>query len=106
MNDETFPNATVEKRANIYDGGGITSYELITESGERKTLGVMQPGRYDLRTGEDDRRIVEIYAGELSLETGDSSDGYGAGERYTVDPNTEFTLDVRELVEYCCTYRS
>ncbi len=103
MTETKFENVEVTKRANVYYDGDVTSRELVTEDGVRKTLGIMQPGRYEFDTSEEE--LIELYAGELTVELDGSTETYGAGESFVVDAGTTFTVDVDELVEYCCTYR-
>lgn len=103
MPDDSFENATVRKRANVYYDGAVTSREVETADGERTTLGIMRPGTYTFET--DGEEEIEVLAGELVVDVDGDVNRYGAGDVFTVPPDTEFDLDVEELVDYCCTYR-
>lgn len=102
MSDEAFESATVTKRANVYYDGGVTSRELVTADGVRKTLGIMHPGEYEFETEDEER--IELYAGRLSVDVDGETEAYEAGDVFTVPAGTTFDVEVAELVDYCCTY--
>lgn len=103
MPEDTFENATVRKRANVYYDGAVTSREVETADGERTTLGIMRPGAYTFET--DSEEEIAVLAGELVVDVDGDVNRYEAGDVFTVPPDTEFDLDVETLVDYCCTYR-
>ena len=99
-----FSNVTVVKKANLYFDGKVTSRTLIFADGSRKTLGIMQPGEYEFSTG--DKEIMEILSGELDLflpgqNTGKTVSG---GESFEVPANAKFTMKVKSLSDYCCSF--
>lgn len=99
-----FKDVTVVKKANIYFNGNVTSRTVIFEDGSKKTLGVMLPGEYEFNTG--DREIMEILSGELDLLL----PGQAAwqlikgGESFEVPANAKFTMKVKTISDYCCSF--
>ncbi len=45
-----FENVKVDKKANVYFDGRVTSRTIRFFDGEIKTLGMMQPGDYEFNT--------------------------------------------------------
>ena len=60
-----FTNVSVDKAANIYFNGNVTSRSLWFPDGSKKSLGVMLPGAYEFGTAESE--IMEILSGELDV---------------------------------------
>jgi len=99
-----FIDVTVVKKANSYFDGRVTSRTIKFNDGSRKTLGIMQPGDYEFGTAE--KEIMEILAGELEIllpgaETWQQIKG---GESFEVPANAKFSLKVKTLTDYCCSY--
>ena len=46
-----FTNVTVIKMANVYFDGKVVSLTVVFADGSKKTLGIMQPGEFECRTG-------------------------------------------------------
>ena len=101
---QEFRNVTVVKKANIYFNGGVVSRTVLFSDGSKKTLGIMQPGEYEFSTG--DRENMEILAGELDvmLPGAASWKAVKGGESFDVPANAKFTMKVRTLSDYCCTF--
>jgi uncharacterized protein YaiE (UPF0345 family) len=99
-----FRNVTVIKKANIYFQGGVTSRTVIFGDGSKKTLGIMQPGEYEFNTS--DAEIMEILAGELDvLLPGEGVwKAVKGGESFNVPANSTFSLKVKTLSDYCCSF--
>lgn len=99
-----FSNVTVIKKANAYFDGKVTSRTVVFADGSRKTLGIMLPGEYEFGTSE--REIMEIQAGDLDvLLPGESVwKTFGPGMSFEVPANAKFSLKVRALTDYCCSY--
>ena len=100
---ERFENVSVDKKANIYFDGAVTSRTVRFADGTRKTLGIMLPGEYEFSTSE--REVMEISAGRLEykLQGGEwrTIDGEGVFE---VPARSAFQLKVRSVTDYCCSY--
>lgn len=100
-----FKNAEIKKRANIYDGGKVTSRTITTAGGENKTLGIMQPGIYHF--GTDAAEDMEILGGicRVLLEGASEWQNFKVGESFHVAGNSSFDIEVIELLDYICHFR-
>lgn len=101
---EQFKNVTIEKHANIYFGGNVTSRTIIFNNGEKKTLGIMMPGEYEF--GTEKKELMEILAGTLQVKLLNSKEWvtFVAGQSFEVPKNSSFKLIVKEVTDYCCSY--
>ena len=99
-----FTDVTVKKKANSYFDGRVTSRTIKFNDGSRKTLGIMQPGDYEFGTAE--KEIMEILAGELEILMPDAEtwQQIKEGESFEVPANAKFSLKVKTLTDYCCSY--
>jgi uncharacterized protein YaiE (UPF0345 family) len=99
-----FKNVTVVKKANVYFDGNVTSRTLLFADGTKKTLGIMQPGEYTFNT--DSAELMEIIAGMLECRIG--ADGewkmIQGGESFEVPAHSSFTMKVKLLSDYCCSF--
>ena len=99
-----FDNVSVIKKANVYFDGKVTSRTVVFPDGSKKTLGVMLPGEYEFNTAE--KEIMEILSGELQVQLPGSS-GWKeikGGESFEGPANAKFTMKVRTLSDYCCSF--
>lgn len=101
-----FKNVTVVKKANIYFDGLVTSRTILFPDGSRKTLGIMLPGNYEFSTGNPE--IMEIMAGDLDvlLSGADGWKTVKAGDFFEVPAQSTFSLRIRVVTDYCCSYLS
>ncbi len=99
-----FENVTVIKKANVYFEGKVTSRTIVFPDGSRKTLGVMLPGEYEFNTG--DKEIMEILAGEMDVLLPGASEWktIRAGESFEAPARSVFSLKVKSLSDYCCSF--
>lgn len=99
-----FRNVTVVKKANIYFNGGVTSRTVIFEDGSKKTLGIMLPGEYEFNTSEAE--VMEILSGELDVLLPQEKDWkkITGGESFNVPAKSKFSLKVKTLSDYCCSF--
>ena len=99
-----FKNVTVVKKANVYFNGGVTSRTVLFPDGTKKTLGIMQPGEYEFSTG--DKEVMEILAGDLEvmLPGASSWKKVSGSESFEVPANSKFTMKVKTLSDYCCSF--
>lgn len=99
-----FSNVTVLKKANIYFDGKVTSRTLVFPDGTRKTLGVMLPGEYEFGTAE--KELMEIQSGDLDvlLPGATAWKTVGGGTAFEVPANAKFSLKVRAVTDYCCSF--
>ncbi len=99
-----FTNVTVDKNANVYFDGKVTSRTLHFADGSTKTLGIMHPGDYTFGTA--DKEIMEILSGEMDVQL-PGSDAWitiTGPQSFEVPANSSFNLKVKTLADYCCSY--
>lgn len=99
-----FKNVTVVKKANVYFNGGVVSRTVLFADGTKKTLGIMQPGEYEFNTGAPE--VMEILSGELDVSLPGKT-GWQAicgGQSFSVPGNAKFTMRVKTLADYCCSF--
>jgi uncharacterized protein YaiE (UPF0345 family) len=97
-------NVTVIKKANVYFDGKVTSRTVIMPDGSKKTLGVMLPGVFEFSTA--DKEIMEIMSGELEVLLPGEKNWMTVkgGESFAVAANSKFTMKVKRLSDYCCSF--
>jgi uncharacterized protein YaiE (UPF0345 family) len=99
-----FSNVTVTKKANVYFDGKVTSRAVTFPDGSLKTLGIMFPGEYEFSTAE--KELMEITAGDLDVLISEAEGwkNITGGEAFEVPANSKFSLKVKSLTDYCCSY--
>lgn len=99
-----FVNVTVVREANVYFDGKVTSRTVIFADGSKKTLGIMLPGDYEF--GTDAKELMEILAGEMDilLPGTDAWQTAKGGESFEVPASSRFSLKVKTVSDYCCSY--
>ncbi len=99
-----FSNVTVVREANIYFNGKVASHTILFADGSKKTLGVMQPGEYVFSTAKAE--IMEIMSGELDLLLAGSTEWLTVkgGEEFNVPANSSFSMRVKTVSDYCCSF--
>jgi uncharacterized protein YaiE (UPF0345 family) len=99
-----FNNVSIIKTANLYFGGQVSSRTLRFTDGTEKTLGIMLPGTYSFNAVE--KELMEIQQGKLEvrLSGSDQWNTVIAGESFEIAANSEFTVNVSETTDYCCSY--
>ena len=99
-----FKNVTVVKKANVYFDGKVTSHTILFPDSSTKTLGVMLPGEYEFSTA--DKELMELLAGELEVLLPGANEWktVKAGESFEVPAQSKFSLKVKSIADYCCSY--
>jgi purine/pyrimidine-nucleoside phosphorylase len=99
-----FKNVTIIKKANVYFDGKVTSRTVLFPDGSKKTLGIMSPGDYEFGTAE--KEIMEILDGALDilLPGGAGWITVKGGDTFEVPAQSKFSLKVKSLTDYCCSY--
>lgn len=100
----SFKNVEVKKRANIYDGGKVTSRTVTTPDGKSLTLGIMLPGSYHFNTGAPE--LMELQGGSCRVRLAGETHWkeYAGGESFNVPGNSNFDIEVTELLDYICHF--
>lgn len=99
-----FKGVTVVREANVYFEGKVTSRSVIFADGSKKTLGIMLPGEYTFNT--DLAEIMEIFSGDLEVLLPGEKDWktVKGGESFEVPGQSQFSLKVKALTDYCCSF--
>jgi len=99
-----FTNVRVVKQANIYFEGRVSSRSILFPDGSKKTLGVMLPGDYEFGTAEEE--IMEIIAGDLEVLLPGAGEWKKVkdGETFEVPAQSKFSLKIKKVTDYCCSY--
>jgi purine/pyrimidine-nucleoside phosphorylase len=99
-----FQNVAVIRKANVYFDGKVTSRTILFADGSRKTLGIMLPGDYEF--GTDAAEVMEILAGKIDVLLPGQTEWhtYTGGDSFQVPANSRFKLQVKTVVDYCCSY--
>lgn len=99
-----FNQVTVVREANVYFGGKVTSRTIKFADGTKKTLGVMLPGEYTFNT--DMKELMEILSGDLDVQLPGANQWktFKPGDAFEVPANARFSLVVRALTDYCCSF--
>lgn len=101
-----FKDVSIVKKANVYFDGQVTSRTVIFPDGEKKTLGVMMPGEYEF--GTEAKELMEILSGELEILLPDSNEWFvvSGGHKFEVPGTSKFSVNVKTITDYCCSYIS
>jgi uncharacterized protein YaiE (UPF0345 family) len=100
-----FTGVTVLTKANVYFEGKVVSHTVLAPDGQKKTLGLIYPGKFHFGTDKAER--MEIVAGRclVKLDGQSGTDQYGAGDVFEVPAKSGFDIEVsRELCEYVCSF--
>ncbi|MCX6879498.1 MAG: pyrimidine/purine nucleoside phosphorylase [Verrucomicrobia bacterium] len=101
----SFPNVTVDAKANVYFDGRVVSHSVHFPDGTKKTLGLIYPGDYHFGTAAPER--MEIIAGScvVSMDGTAESLSIAAGQAFEVSANSGFTISVGDgICEYICSF--
>ncbi len=99
-----FDNVTVVKEANVYFDGMVVSRTVRFADGTVKTLGFMQPGKYEFNTAAPEQ--MEILSGELEVLLPGTSEWreVQGGQSFDVPGDSAFTVRICSPVDYCCSF--
>src|SRR6187455_2117170 len=92
----SFPNVTVDAKANVYFDGRVVSHTVHFADGTKKTLGLIYPGKFHFGTAAPER--MEIIAGAcvVLLDGADDTIEIEAGSAFDVAGNSGFTITVAD----------
>ena len=99
-----FENVAINKKANVYFDGKVSSRTITFADGSVKTLGVMLPGEYEFSTGKAE--IMEIMSGEMKVKLPGSENWIEikGPQSFDVPANSKFSLRVSAISDYCCSF--
>ncbi len=102
-----FKNVTATAKANIYFDGKVVSHAILTENGEKKTLGLIYPGSYHFGTEAAERMEIVDGTCQVTQDGSESVDTINADQHFDVPANSGFTIEVPEgvICQYVCSYR-
>lgn len=91
-------------QVNTYFDNQVASLGYENSNG-RASVGVMQPGRYEFSTADDERMVV--LSGALVVQRVNDPEPllYSDGEEFRVPNGETFTVEVTEPTAYLCEYR-
>lgn len=96
---------TAVTKANVYFDGKVVSHSLLFPDGSKKTLGLIDPGKFHFGTDKAER--MEIVAGECHVQIDGKMDvkSYPAGSVFEVPAKSGFDIEVKSgLCEYICSF--
>ncbi|MBM4244588.1 MAG: pyrimidine/purine nucleoside phosphorylase [Deltaproteobacteria bacterium] len=102
---ERFENVTAVAKANVYFEGRVVSHTILLAGGEKKTLGLIYPGKFHFGTDAAER--MEIVAGlcRVKIDGSPEASDYGAGQSFDVPAKSGFDIEVASgICEYVCSF--
>ncbi len=101
----SFPNVTVDAKANVYFDGRVVSHTVHFTDGTKKSLGLIFPGKFHFGTAVPERMEIVAGACEIVLDGTEESKTIEAGSAFDVVGNSGFTIKVEDgICEYICSY--
>ena len=100
-----FTNVTALTKANTYFDGKVVSHTILFPGGEKKTLGLIYPGKFHFGTDKAER--MEIVAGQCSVKLDGQTNvaQYSAGQVFEVAAKSGFDIEVASgICEYICSF--
>ena len=101
----SFPNVTVDAKANVYFDGNVVSHTIHFTDGSKKTLGPIYPGKFHFGTAAAERMEIIAGACQITLDGTSETLAIEAGSAFDVAANSGFTIKVTEgICEYICSF--
>ena len=101
----SFPNVTVDAKANVYFDGRVVSHTVHFTDGTKKTLGLIYPGQFHFGTAAPERMEIIAGACEVTLDGTDEVIVIEEGSAFDVAGNSGFTIKVNDgICEYICSF--
>ena len=103
---EIFENVSINKAANSYFNGNVTSRTITFEDGSTKTLGIMLPGEYEFSTQLPE--LMEITEGDVEILLPNEAEWTKItnGQSFNVIGDASFKIKVHQVTDYICTFIS
>ncbi len=102
---ESFANVTAVAKANVYFDGKVVSHTILLAAGDKKTLGLIYPGKFHFGTDAAER--MEIVAGtcRVKIDGASATTDYAAGQHFDVPAKSGFDIEVEGgICEYVCSF--
>ncbi len=100
-----FSNVTAIAKANVYFEGRVVSHTILLASGEKKTLGLIYPGKFHFGTAKAERMEIIAGACRVKLDGQEAARDFAAGTHFDVPANSGFDIEVAEgICEYVCSF--
>jgi purine/pyrimidine-nucleoside phosphorylase len=102
-----FSGVTAVAKANIYFDGKVVSHSLLFPDGNKKTLGLIYPGKFHFGTDKAER--MEIVAGQcaVKLDGQENVVSHSNGSVFEVPAKSGFDIEVKQgICEYICSFLS
>lgn len=101
----SYPNVTVDAKANIYFDGKVVSHTVHFPDGSRKTLGLIYPGTHHFGTAAPERMEIIAGAGTVVIDGTTEPTTVEAGAHFDVAGDSGFTITVADgICEYVCSF--
>lgn len=101
----SFPNVTVDAKANVYFDGRVVSHTVHFTDGTKKTLGVVFPGKYHFGTAAAERMEITAGSCDVVIDGSEEVQTVEAGSSFDIAANSGFSFTVGDgLCEYICSY--
>jgi|TARA_S200000501_G_scaffold30144_1_gene25449 hypothetical protein len=100
-----FENVNAEALANIYFDGKVVSHSLITQEGDKITIGLIYPGEFHFNTDLAER--MEIISGscKVKIDGSDKTEECDSGNHFDVPEASGFDIVVdSEICQYVCRF--
>ena len=101
----SFPNVTVDAKANVYFDGRVISHTIHFTDGTKKTLGLIYPGKFHFGTAAPERMEIIAGACEVTMDGTREVSVIEEGSAFDVAGNSGFTIKVSDgICEYICSF--
>lgn len=98
------PNVTLVTKANVYFDGGVVSHTFRLGN-NKKTLGIIRPGKYHFSTDKAERMEVVCGACRVRIDGASETRDYAADEAFEVPAESGFDIEVSSgRCEYICSF--
>jgi uncharacterized protein YaiE (UPF0345 family) len=103
---EQLDNVAIKLKANVYFDGGVISHTITTPDKDRKTIGVIRPGRYHFTTDAPEQMDIISGTCQVKLAGENAFKTYIAGQTFGVPGKSAFDITVETgLTEYLCSFK-
>jgi uncharacterized protein YaiE (UPF0345 family) len=100
-----FRGVTVLTKANVYFEGRVVSHTLLFPDGNRKTVGLIFPGKFHFGTDKAERMELVAGACTVKVDGANSVNAYRTGETFEVPAKSGFDIEVTSgICEYICSF--